>query len=110
MIMRFVPKLIAGIWAPLLMVALVLANTQLGPLADRAKFANASTLGDVNGDGVINSIDAFFTLGLHAGIIPPPGHFNPKADVNEDGFVNSVDAILILQFHAGLLASLPPPN
>jgi len=117
MIRRLVPKVIAGIWAPLLLVALTLANTQQGLFADRAAFADGYMLGDVNRDGRVNSIDALFLLYFQAGFIcslPPPEESGcpisqlGKGDVNEDGVANAFDAILILQYHAGLLAALPP--
>lgn len=61
-------------------------------------------LGDVNGDGQVNSIDALLALQFVAGLIGSA----PNADTNEDGSVNSIDALLILQLVAGLIDSLPP--
>jgi hypothetical protein len=49
-------------------------------------------IGDVNGDGVVNSADAILVL-LHFGTVPPQP---PECDVNGDGVVNSADAILVL--------------
>ena len=62
--------------------------------------------GDVDCDGVVNSIDAALILQVTAGLLGTlqcPG----SADVSEDGNVDSVDAALILQFAARLLDSLP---
>ncbi|OGO49800.1 MAG: hypothetical protein A2148_07410 [Chloroflexi bacterium RBG_16_68_14] len=67
------------------------------------------SLGDVNCDGVVDSIDAFLILWFEAsvfGILPCP----ENADVSLDGLVNSLDALLILQYHAQLVPSLPPPG
>ena len=61
-------------------------------------------LGDVNGDGMISSIDAALILQFTAGFIDSL----PNADVNEDGTINSIDAALVLQFTAGLIGTLPP--
>ncbi len=62
--------------------------------------------GDVNEDGVTNSIDAALTLQYIAGIVSDlPGIV--RADVDTDGVINAVDTALILQFDAGLLNSLP---
>ena len=64
-------------------------------------------IGDVNCDGLVNSIDAAFVLQFVAallGSLPCPD----AADTNGNGDVNSIDAALILQFTAGLLGSLPP--
>ncbi len=63
-------------------------------------------IGDVNCDGIMNSIDAALVLQFEAGLIdtvPCPD----TADVNEDGRINSIDAALILQTDAGLIAALP---
>lgn len=69
--------------------------------------------GDVNADGVVNSIDAFLLLRLHAGIIDPllnpplfPEDWYERGDVNDDGVLNGLDAVLILQFHARLIDEL----
>ncbi len=61
--------------------------------------------GDVNGDGVINPIDAALVLQFGAGMLPALPSFE-RGDVNQDGTVNAIDAALILQFSAGLLATL----
>jgi len=64
-------------------------------------------LGDVNCDGMINSIDATLVLQLSSGLIaslPCSGN----ADVNVSGAVNAIDAALILQLVAGLIDHLPP--
>jgi len=64
-------------------------------------------LGDVNCDGMINSIDAALVLQLSSGLtasLPCSGN----ADVNVSGAVNAIDAALILQRVAGLIDHLPP--
>ena len=64
-------------------------------------------LGDVNDDGVVDSLDALWILFKYAGLIgsvPSP----EAADVDLDGDSDPIDAELILQFHAGYLDSLPP--
>ena len=65
-----------------------------------------SILGDVNGDGTVDSIDAFLLLQFHAGIIGFDPPYREKNDVNHDQSVDALDAVHILQFHAGILASL----
>ncbi len=65
-------------------------------------------LGDVNCDGVVNSVDAALLLQFAAGVIGSLA-CQGTADVNKDGSINSIDAALILQFSAGLLTRLPPP-
>lgn len=61
--------------------------------------------GDVNGDGIVNPIDAALVLQFSAGMLPMLPSFE-RGDVNQDGTVNAIDAALILQFAAGLLTTL----
>ena len=62
--------------------------------------------GDVNKDGVTNSIDVVLVLQVIAGLTPEQPN-TVRADVNEDGMVNAVDTALMLQFEVGLIDSLP---
>jgi hypothetical protein len=62
-------------------------------------------LGDVNGDGAINPIDAALVLQFGAGLLPELPSFE-RGDVNQDDTVTAIDAALILQFVAGLLSTL----
>ena len=57
--------------------------------------------GDVNGDGRVNSLDAFFILQFEAGLIQSVPH-PENADLNHDGHIDSRDATIILQIDAGL--------
>lgn len=58
------------------------------------------TLGDVNGDGKINSDDAVDILKFFANLTDEINE--NAADVNVDGKINSDDAVEILKFFAGL--------
>jgi len=64
-------------------------------------------LGDVNGDGQVNSTDALIILSGDAGISILP--YCPAAcgDVNADGLVNSTDALILLSYEIGF--SIPYP-
>ena len=58
--------------------------------------------GDVNMDGVANSVDASLVLQLKAALISSLPN-ESSGDVNGDGSLTSVDAALLLQFTAGLI-------
>jgi hypothetical protein len=65
------------------------------------------TLGDINGDGSVNSIDAVFVLKDFASQIL--GNKTTldlsTADMNDDGKINSSDAVIILKQYAQSLIS-----
>ena len=63
------------------------------------------TLGDVNEDGKINSVDALLNLQASVGKITLSASAKLAADVNLDGTVNSVDALRILQYSVGKITS-----
>ncbi len=65
-------------------------------------------VGDVNCDGVVNSIDAALVLQLDAGLITTL-LICALPDANQNGTINAIDAALILQYSAGLVGHLPPP-
>ncbi|MEX0786437.1 MAG: nidogen-like domain-containing protein [Dehalococcoidia bacterium] len=83
-------------------------NTPVGPTATptRTPTSTPSLFGDVNCDGVVNSIDAALILQFVAGLVNSLG-CQDEADVNEDGNVNSIDAAIVLQYIAGFVPSLP---
>lgn len=60
------------------------------------------TLGDVNSDGKINSVDAVLILQSYVELIELD--LGP-ADVNFDGKINSVDAVKVLQYYVELITS-----
>ncbi|MEJ2051481.1 MAG: dockerin type I domain-containing protein [Calditrichota bacterium] len=76
-------------------------------------------LGDVNGDGAIDIVDALLTAQFYVGLDPAnfipltaqyyvgldPANFIPgNADVNCDGSIDIVDALLVAQYYVGLLS------
>ena len=61
-----------------------------------------STNGDVNGDGVVNIIDATFIQKYIAGIDSFTEKQESLADVNNDGLINIIDATSIQKYCAGI--------
>lgn len=59
-------------------------------------------LGDVNGDGAIDIVDALLVAQFYVGL-NPANVDQSKADVNCDGSVDIVDALLIAQYYVGLI-------
>ncbi|MGA3191922.1 MAG: dockerin type I domain-containing protein [Candidatus Bathyarchaeia archaeon] len=52
------------------------------------------TVGDINGDGVVNILDAILLANAFLAT-PSSSNWNPKADLNGDGAVNILDAIIL---------------
>ncbi len=64
--------------------------------------------GDLNADGLTNSLDALSVLFYQAGMMQPPSEtWIGGADVNCDSSVNAIDASIILQVDAGLTTIRP---
>ncbi|MBN1699010.1 MAG: hypothetical protein JW881_15940 [Spirochaetales bacterium] len=60
-------------------------------------------LGDVNGDGAINIIDALKTAQYYVGL--DPSNFNPvAADTDCNGTINIVDALIIARYYVGSIS------
>jgi len=75
-----------------------------------ALIPGCGSLGDVNGDGKINSIDSSLILQYEAGLISITKIIAANADVNKDGKINSIDSSLILQYEAGLISTFSGCN
>jgi len=59
-------------------------------------------LGDLNGDGKVNNLDASFALKYDAGITDLTAEQKARGDINGDGRVNNLDATVILKIDAGV--------
>ena len=71
----------------------------------KAKFIKNSLLGDIDGNGKINSFDALKILQISSrGNITEVE--KKLADINKDGKVNSLDALMVLQYSTGKRESL----
>lgn len=68
-------------------------------------------LGDLNGDGVVNSTDALICLTHDVGLPLPPEILARidagLGDVNGDGVTNSTDCLIMLSFDAGIFVPFP---
>ncbi len=62
------------------------------------------TLGDANGDGGVNNIDASLALQYDSGLINLEEAAFAAADVDGNGGVNNIDASLMLQFDSGIIS------
>lgn len=60
-------------------------------------------LGDVNGDGKINTLDAMMTLRAAVGIESLDAIQTIRADIDANGKINTMDAMMILRRAVGLL-------
>ncbi len=60
----------------------------------------AYVLGDLNGNGVVQAIDAWLALKIAAGEITPTWQQRQAGDVNGNGVVDAADATLILHYAA----------
>ena len=63
------------------------------------------TLGDVNLDDKINTLDAVYVLKYSADMTELDEKQRLAADTNYDGTVNTADAVLILKYAAGMISS-----
>lgn len=66
----------------------------------------SAELGDVNGDGYIDSADAMLCLRYSVGLEELSEEQEKAADVNHDRFIDAGDAIKILRYDAKLINSL----
>ncbi len=61
-------------------------------------------LGDVDDNGIVNSVDALYILRFSAGLVRADAKTAYIADVNKDSAVSSTDALAVLRYSAGLPA------
>ena len=69
--------------------------------------APAVLMGDANGDGVVNYLDAMLIAQYYVGDISADELNLEAADVNGDGIVNYLDAMMVAQFYVGDIDSFP---
>jgi hypothetical protein len=62
--------------------------------------ANTYILGDLNGNGVVQSVDALMALDIASGKLTPTWQQQMAGDVNGDGVISGADAAMILYYAA----------
>ncbi len=67
----------------------------------------AYTLGDINGDGRINVLDAGLIVSYYTGVKALDEIQQKAADVNGDGRINVLDAGLIVSYYTGVITKFP---
>ena len=72
--------------------------------------AVAVMLGDANGDGVVNYLDAMLIAQYYVGDIVDEDLNLEAADVNGDGTVNYLDAMMVAQYYVGDIDAFPTEN
>jgi hypothetical protein len=70
----------------------------------------AYNLGDLNGNGTVEAIDAYIALQIAAGRITPTAQQRAAGDVNGNGVVDAADATLILGYAARGAWNVIEPN
>ncbi len=81
-----------------------LADSNIVPLQStvtQGTISVKSSLGDINFDGAINTLDALMALKAASGKIILTDTQELAADVNLDGSISAVDALIILQYTSG---------
>jgi lysophospholipase L1-like esterase len=68
--------------------------------------ADAQTLGDVNGSGGVDIVDALLVAQYYVGL-NPANFTSSVADVNCSGAIDIVDALVIAQYYVGLISQFP---
>lgn len=63
------------------------------------------TLGDVNGDGSVDTSDALLALRIYVGTYSATDVQRKAADVSKDSVIDTTDALLMLRFYVGNIKS-----
>ena len=78
----------------------VVSNPQnkLPQFAPDGNYCPENSLGDINGDGLVNILDVISTINIIFGVI----EYNDNADINDDGIVNILDVIGVVNIILGI--------
>jgi hypothetical protein len=81
----------------------LIPETTIAEIVEETTAGKELSLGDVNGDGYVNAIDASYVLSAYAAYSTDKNILTDAqkkaADINEDGSINSVDASAILSYY-----------
>lgn len=72
-----------------------------------ANSANESLIGDVNGDNVVDNLDAIYVLKYDAALFDLTAAQLALSDVSDDGNTDNLDAAMILIYDAGIIDRFP---
>ena len=86
-------------------IRLLLALAMVVGILPSTAFA-ASLMGDADGSGEVDYVDAMIVLQYHTGIVGDDALNLAVCDVDGSGEVDYVDAMMILQYHTGVLPEL----
>jgi hypothetical protein len=87
-------------------ICLILAGLLLLPVFLMAQTSSCSLMGDVDGSGSIDIVDALLVAQAYVGL--NPANYNDAcADVDCSDSANIVDALLVAQLYVGLISSFP---
>jgi hypothetical protein len=79
-----------------------LSAQEVSALGSTPPGGGSGTLGDANGSGAIDIVDALIIAQYYVGL-NPSGFIAANADTNCDGSINIVDALLVAQYYVGLI-------
>ena len=81
----------------------LIPETTIAEIVEETTAEKELSLGDVNGDGYVNSVDASYVLSAYAAYSTDKDILTDAqkkaADINEDGSIDSVDASAILSYY-----------
>ena len=77
------------------------------PTGPRRRASPLRRLGDVNGDGVIDNLDAAMVYAAYNGKGTLSDEQAACADVNGDGVIDNLDASMIYAYYSGRLEKFP---
>jgi hypothetical protein len=61
-------------------------------------------LGDVDGNGIVDTTDALYALRYALGIIDMPADWQERANVDGNSIIDTTDALLILRYALGIIS------